>query len=127
MNALIISGNVGFVELKTGSTPILKFNLAVNEKYKTGDGVPTERTDWFRCVVFGTRAEQLAKYIEKGRKLLVRGRVRFESYTNAEGVKMSTTEVVVDDVEFLSSNRNNATNNAGPEYQGTVSDIGEVV
>ena len=79
---------------------IAKFSLAVDRKYKR-DGEPT--ADFFNCTAFGKTAEFIEKYVGKGTKLLVTGRLQNDSYTNKDGVKVTRTEIVVNDAEFAES------------------------
>jgi single-strand DNA-binding protein len=77
------------------------FTLAVDRRYKK-DG--SEQTaDFITCVAFGKTAEFLEKYVHKGTKLVVCGRIQTGSYTNKDGNKVYTTDVVAEECEFAES------------------------
>lgn len=79
---------------------IARFTLAVNRRFHK-DGEPS--ADFISCIAFGKSAEFIEKYIGKGRQICVSGRIQTGSYTNKDGQKVYTTEVVVDEVEFADS------------------------
>lgn len=102
MNSVSLMGNVGSdPELKStnGGQSVLKISLATNRDVKRGDKWEKE-TDWHRVTVFGKRAEGLAKHVQKGTSLAVTGSIRYSSYTDRDGVKRYSTEIVADTVEF---------------------------
>lgn len=84
---------------------IARYTLAVDRRYKKDDG-PT--ADFISCVVFGKSAEFTEKYFRKGTKITVSGRIQTGSYTNNEGQKVYTTEVVVEEQEFAESKANSS-------------------
>ena len=79
---------------------IARYTLAVDRRFRR-DGEAT--ADFINCVVFGRGAEFAEKYLRQGIKIAVSGRIQTGSYTNREGAKVYTTEVVVDDQEFAES------------------------
>lgn len=93
------------VRYTDGANPmcIAKYTLAVDRTYKR-DG--EQKADFIRCVAFGSNGVFAEKYIEKGKKYLVEGRIQTGSYVNKDGVKVYTTEVVVERHEFCESNQN---------------------
>ena len=82
------------------SLAIARYTLAVDRKIRK-DGDAT--ADFIRCVVFGRSAECVEKYFRKGLKITIAGRIQTGSYTNRDGQKVYTTEVVVEDQEFAES------------------------
>lgn len=78
-----------------------RFTLAVDRRYKK-DGSDTT-ADFIGCIAFGKTAEFLEKYVHKGTKLAVCGRIQTGSYTNKDGNKVYTTDVVVEECEFAES------------------------
>ena len=76
---------------------ITRYTLAIDRRFKR-DGEPS--ADFINCLVFGKGAEFADKYFRQGTKIAVCGRIQTGSYTNREGKKIYTTEVVVDDQEF---------------------------
>lgn len=83
----------------SGSTTA-KYTLAVDRKYKQ-DNQPS--ADFIRCVTFAKGAEFAEKYLRKGTKIIVSGRIQTGSYTNRDGQKVYTTDVVVEEHEFAES------------------------
>lgn len=79
---------------------IARYTLAVDRKFKR-DG--DQSADFIPCVAFGKAGEFAEKYIKKGTKIAVSGRIQTGSYTNKDGVKVYTTEVVVEEQEFAES------------------------
>ena len=91
---------------------ITRYTLAVNRIFKRSqDG---QEADFINCVVFGKAAEFAEKYLKQGTKIVVSGRIQTGSYTNKEGQKIYTTEVIVDEQEFAES-KNTDDNNTNPE------------
>ena len=82
------------------SFAIARYTLAVDRKIRK-DGDAT--ADFINCVVFGRSAEFAEKYFRKGLKITIEGRIQTRSYTNRDGQKVYTTEVVVEDQEFAES------------------------
>lgn len=76
---------------------IARYTLAVDRRQKDGGA------DFIQCVAFGKAGEFAEKYLHKGTKLLVTGRIQTGSYTNKDGVKVYTTDVVAEDQEFAES------------------------
>lgn len=100
MNKSVISGRLTKeIELRysPAGMAVLRNTIAVN-RYSKQDGQPT--ADFIPIVAFGKTAELIGKYSGKGKRLMVSGKIQTGSYDNAEGKKVYTTEVVVDEVEF---------------------------
>ena len=96
------------------ATAIARYTLAVDRTFKR-DGEQT--ADFINCVVFGRSAEFAERYFRQGTKIAISGRIQTGSYTNKDGVKVYTTEVVVDEQEFAESKAASA-NNCGLQPQG---------
>lgn len=79
---------------------IARFTLAVNRRVKRDDDSSQQTADFISCVAFGKTAEFYEKYTHQGIKLVIEGRIQTGSYTNREGIKVYTTEVVVESTEF---------------------------
>lgn len=79
---------------------IARYTLAVDRKYKKDADVTA---DFISCVSFGKTAEFAEKYFKQGTKIVISGRIQTGSYTNKEGQKVYTTEVVVEEQEFAES------------------------
>jgi len=82
------------------STAIARFSLAVDRRFKR-DGEPN--ADFINCVAFGKTGEFVEKYLKQGSKIALTSRVQTGSYTNKEGVKVYTTDFVVEEIEFAES------------------------
>ncbi len=83
-----------------GETNVARFAVAVDRRYKK-DG--NQEADFPTCVAFGKTADFLEKYFHKGMKICLEGRLQTGSYTNKDGIKVYTTDVIVEAVEFAES------------------------
>ncbi len=86
------------------STVVARYTLAVDRRY-VKNGSSDQTADFISMVSFGKTAEFIEKYVHKGTKLVVRGRIQTGSYTNKDGQKVYTTDVVGEDVEFAESKK----------------------
>lgn len=91
------------------STAVARYTLAVDRRFHR-DGDAT--ADFIGCVAFGRQAEFAEKYLRQGTKIAITGRIQTGSYTNREGQKVYTTDVVVEEQEFAES-KNAGGNNGG--------------
>lgn len=118
MQKFIATGNLTRdAELSTSSngTTICKFSLAVKRDYKNENG--EYDTDFFNITVFGKKGESCGKYLKKGSKCCIIGRLQNNSYEK-DGVKQYSTQIIANEVEFLSSQNSGsqpATNSTQPE------------
>ena len=106
LNKLMLIGNVGRdpeVRTSQNGDPFATFTMATSYTYKNESGDRTDQTEWHRIVMWRRLAEQAEKYVKKGRKLYVEGRVQTRSYDDQSGTKRYVTEVVADRMEFLDS------------------------
>ena len=102
---------------QTGSSgTVSRFTLAVDRRWVTKGG--EREADFISCVAFGKSAEFVEKYLRKGTKVAVRGRIQTGSYTNRDGVKVYTTEVVTEDIEFAESKNSGQQNAQAPQGYG---------
>ena len=95
------------------ATAIARYTVAVDRRFRR-DG-DSQTADFIGCVAFGRQAEFAEKYLRKGTKIALTGRIQTGSYTNKDGIKVYTTEVVVEEQEFAESK--NASGNNGGGYQ----------
>lgn len=93
------------VRYTNGGLTIAKFSVAIDRKFKT-EG--EETADFINCSAFGKTAEFMEKFFHKGMRVGLTGRIQTGSYTNKDGVKVYTTEVVAESVEFTESKNANA-------------------
>ena len=115
MNKVILIGRLVSdpeVRYSHGDNPtaVARYRLAVDRRYKR-DGEPT--ADFVPCVAFGKNGEFAEKYLTKGTKIAVSGRIQTGSYTNKDGQKVYTTDVVVEEHDFCES-RSSAGQAASP-------------
>lgn len=105
INRVNISGNLTRdPELRStrGGSAVLAFGVAVNDRRRNAEGEWEDRPNFVDCVVFGNRAEPLSHYLFKGMKVAIEGKLRYNSWER-DGQRRSKLEVVVDEVEFLST------------------------
>lgn len=92
-------------------TAVARYTLAVDRRFKR-EGEPT--ADFINCVAFGKSGEFAEKYLRKGIKMLVEGRIRTDSYVNKEGTRVYTTDVVVESQEFAESKNSSGSTGSTP-------------
>lgn len=80
---------------------IARFSLAVDRRFKKqGD---TVTADFFNCTAFGKQGEFVEKYLKKGTKIVVTGRIQNDNYTNKDGQKVYSVQIMVEEIEFAES------------------------
>lgn len=105
INKVLISGNIGgdpSLRQTASGMQVLSFSVAVNDRVKGEDGQWTDRPNWIDCTMFGTRAEKIAQYLSKGTKVAIEGKLRWSQWER-DGQKRSKIEVIVDEIEFMTS------------------------
>ena len=102
MNKIILMGRLTRdPEMRnSGSTSICRYSLAVDRRFRR-EGEP--EADFFNCTAFGKSAEFADKYFRQGTKILITGRIQSDNYTNKEGQKVYSWQVIVDEQEFAES------------------------
>ncbi|MDO5126780.1 MAG: single-stranded DNA-binding protein [Eubacteriales bacterium] len=86
---------------------IARYTLAVDRRFqRKGQGGDEQTADFIQCVAFGRQGEFAEKYLKQGTKIAVTGRIQTGSYTNKDGNKVYTTEVVIEEQEFAESKSN---------------------
>lgn len=110
MNKVILTGRLAKdVELRyinsTEERAVAKLVLAVDRKYKNANG--EKQTDFFNVIVWGKQAENASKYLAKGSLVLVQGEIQNRSYETQNKEKRYLTEIIAENIEFLSSGKNN--------------------
>ena len=101
LNRVMLLGNLGAdpeLRMTSGGQAVLKLRLATSESYLDRNKVRQERTEWHSVVVWGKRAEGLAKILSKGSRLFVEGGLRTSSYDDKDGNKRYRTEVVANNI-----------------------------
>ena len=123
MNKVILMGRLTRdpeVRYSQGATPtaVARFSIAVDRRFKR-EGEPD--ADFFNCTCFGKQGEFVEKYLHKGTKVVLSGRVQNDNYTNKDGQQVYGTRIMVDEIEFAESknaagNGDNGYNNNGGNY-----------
>lgn len=115
MNKVILTGRFTRdpeVRYTNDGTSIARFSIAVNRRFvKEGSD---QKVDFLNCVAFGKSAEFIEKYFTKGMKADLSGRIQTGFYTNKDGVKVYTTDIVVEEIEFGKSKGSSQTQTASP-------------
>lgn len=130
MNKVIIIGRFTRdpeIKYTTGenATATTRFSLAVNRRFKNKEG--NYDADFINCVAFGKTAEFIEKYFTKGMAIGITGRIQTGSYTNKEGQKVYTTDVVVEETEFVESKNKGTSDNVPNNNANSNSDFEETV
>ena len=115
MNKVILMGRLTRdPEVRYGagqnSTAVARYTIAVDRRFKRNG---EQNADFIGCVAFGRNAEFVEKYLRQGTKIVLTGRIQTGSYTNRDGQKVYTTDIVVEEQEFAESK-----SAAGNGYQG---------
>ncbi len=100
------------------ATCVAKYTLAVNRRFhREGE----RDADFINCVAFGKQGEFAEKYLKQGTKIVISGRIQTGSYTNRDGVKVYTTDVVIEEQEFAESKKAAETSSTPQNTQGVKS------
>ena len=115
MNKVILMGRLARdpqVSYSSNNNAVARFTVAVDRRFKR-EGENEVGADFISCVAFGKTGEFIEKYGKKGTKFVVEGRIQTGSYTNRDGQKVYTTDVVVENVEFAESKNGSSDGGAG--------------
>lgn len=96
---------------------VVSFTLAVDRKYKK-DG-DEQTADFIRCIAFNKTAEFISKYGKKGTKFVIEGHIQTGNYTDKDGKKVYTTDVIVESVEFAESKSSSSNNQSASANRNT--------
>ena len=105
VNKAILIGNLGKdpeLRFTPGGQAVANFSIATNEKWTDKAGVKQEKTEWHRIVAWGKTAELCGEFLKKGREVYIEGKIQTREWNNKDGVKQYTTEIVAQNVTFLS-------------------------
>lgn len=109
MNKVILMGRltrdpvIKYTGVNTDQTCIARYTLAVDRRGRKEEG--QQSADYISCVAFGKSGEFAEKYLKQGTKMAITGRIQTGRYTNRDGQKVYTTDVVVEEQEFAESKR----------------------
>ncbi len=104
INKVILIGNLGKdpeIRYLEGGVAVVNFSLATTEVYKDKNGKKVESTDWHKIVAWRGLAEVAHQYFKKGMQVYVEGKLRTKSWTDKEGNKQFSTEIVADNIVML--------------------------
>lgn len=121
VNKVVLIGNLGAdPETRTtaSGTAVSNLRLATTDRQKDKDGNWVDHTEWHRVVCFGRTAENVSKYLQKGRQLYVEGRIRTQKWQDREGKDRWTTEIIAEQVRFLGSRGDSAGGQTAPPSSG---------
>ena len=119
MNKVIMIGRLTRdpeVSSSASGTAFARFSIAVDRRFKR-EGEPD--ADFFNCTSFGKQAEFVERYLKKGTKVVVTGRIQNDNYTNKEGQKVYSVRIMVEEIEFAESK--NASSDGGSYNSGSSS------
>src|SRR5438128_11468115 len=105
LNKIMLIGNLGRdpeLQVKSDGTPFTRFSIAVNRNTKTSTGEKREETEWFNVVAWRQLAEICERYLHKGSKVYIEGRLTQRKYTDKNGLERTSVEVQATDMEMLS-------------------------
>lgn len=116
MNKCILMGNLTRdpeIRYSQGenATAIARFSIAVNRRFARQD---EDDTDFFNCVAFGKQAEFVEKYFRKGSRMLLSGRIQNNNYTNNNGEKVYSVQIVAEEIEFAERKSSSSSNDNAP-------------
>jgi single-strand DNA-binding protein len=114
---ITLMGNIGKApetRVNDNGTLITTFSIASNTVRNTAEG-PVKKTDWYRITAFGKQAETLARYVQKGSKLYVQGRLTFNPWMGRNGDPQVSADVVLQEFQFVSDGRRGEAAEAGGE------------
>lgn len=133
-NKVILIGRLGRdpeLRYTPSGTPVANFPLATSETYTDKNGNKQEKTDWHKIVVWNNQAENVTKYLSKGRLALVEGSLQTRKWTDNQGQDRYTTEIRAQRVVFLDSqasvdsSESSTEENYGPAFPSEASGIDE--
>lgn len=122
MNKVILLGNLTKdIELKTipSGDVVGKVGIATNESYKNKNGEKVDKVSFHNLTMWGKQAETLAKYTQKGSKLLVEGKISYRQWEAQDGTKRTATDIIVERFEFAGSKQNKSDNQNTQEENHT--------
>lgn len=106
LNKVMLIGNLGKdpeLQITQEGTAVTKFSLAVNRFSRSGSGERVKETEWFNIITWRQLAEICEKYLHKGSKVYIEGRLSVRKYTDKEGVQRTAVEIIANDMKMLDS------------------------
>jgi len=93
-----------------GGSAVARFSLAVDRRFKRAGEA---EADFFNCTAFGRQAEFVERYLKRGTKMVVTGRIQNDNYTNREGQRVFSVQIIVEELEFAESKASAGNNDGG--------------
>ena len=125
LNKIMLIGNLGKdpeFNVTPDGTPVAKFSLAVSRNVKSRSGERTKETDWFNIVAWRQLAEICEKYLHRGSKVYIEGRLSQRKNTDKEGIQRTAIEVVANDMQMLDpKDASGGTSSYAPSSAGSTS------
>src|SRR5258706_8492223 len=106
LNKIMLIGNLGRdpeLNVTQEGTPVTKFSLAVSRNTKTSTGEREKETEWLNIIAWRQLAEICERYLHKGSKVYIEGRLQTRKYTDRNGVERTAVEVIANDMQMLDS------------------------
>lgn len=128
LNKAMLIGRLGKdpeVRYTGGGLPVANFSIATSERRKAQDGNWEDRTEWHNIVVFGKLADICGQYLHKGKQVYLEGRIQTRSWTDKEGNKRYSTEIVAFQMTMLGDKSNGQKLEDAP-YEGSVADDDDI-
>lgn len=118
INKVILIGNMGKdPELRqVGDSSVCSFPLATSEKYTDRKGIKQEKTEWHNIVCWGKTADIAARYLDKGSKVYIEGKIQTNKWEGQDGKKNYKTEIKCNSLQFLSGGKDS---DKGPDNRDT--------
>jgi len=128
INRVLITGNLTRepdLRQTSSGMPVLGIGVAVNDRRKNAStGEWEDYPNFIDCTMFGTRAEAISRFLSKGSKVAIEGKLRWSQWENKEdGKKRSKVEVIIDEIEFLSARDNSGAHPAPAAPAAAVPEI----
>ena len=120
VNRVILIGNLGKdpeIRSLEGGVKVANFSLATTETYKGKNGEKVDQTEWHNIVLWRGLAEVAENYLKKGNSIYVEGKIRTRDWTDKDGNKRYTTEIIADNMVMLGGRRDQSDNGNNPHYQ----------
>jgi len=95
------TNNLQVKTIESSGTSVVNFTVATNRKFKNKEWNVLEDAEYHRCVAYGKGAEVLTKYLNKGKRIYIEGRLRTRKWQDSEGKEKFSTEIIVDNFIFL--------------------------
>jgi single-strand DNA-binding protein len=127
LNKVMIIGratnNLQSKTIESTGSAVVNFTVATNRKFKNKEGNIVEDAEYHRCVAYGKGAEVLEKYLKKGKRIYIEGRLRTRKRQDSEGVDKYYTEIIVDSFIFLDSKGEGTSENGEDIIPDTAEDL----